>query len=111
MALTQEQKDKIAEWRRSKGIENCIACDFSGEMRYGEVVALPVVGGFGGQTIIVGSGEQRTVVSSGQTVISGSGGGRVVIDGEEVSPVGGMLPIACPNCGYAMLFSEEVLDL
>jgi hypothetical protein len=110
MALTQEQKVKIAEWRRSKGIENCIACGFSGEMQYSDVVALPVVGGFGGQTVIVGSGE-RTIVSSGQTVISGSGGGQVVIDGEEVGPVGGMVPIACPNCGYAMLFSEEVLDL
>ena len=110
MALSQEQKDKITEWRRSKGIENCIACGFSGEMRYGDVVALPVVGSFGGQTVISGSGN-RTVVSSGQTVISSSGGGRVVIDGEEVGPVSGMVPIACPNCGYAMLFSEEVLPL
>ena len=92
MALTQEQKDKIAEWRRSKGIENCIACGFSGEMRYGDVVALPIVG-FGGQTVVAGSG------------------GRVVIGGEEVGPVGGMIPIACPNCGYTMLFSEEVLPL
>ena len=111
MALSQEQKDKITEWRRSKGIENCIACGFSGEMRYGDVVALPVVGGFGGQTIISGSSGKRTVVSSGQTVISSSAGGRVVIDGEEVGPVGGILPIACPNCGYTMLFSEEVLPL
>jgi hypothetical protein len=109
MALTQEQKDKIAEWRRSKGIENCVACGFSGEMRYGDVVALPVVG-FGGQTVIVGSGEQ-TVISGGQTVVASSGGGRVVIGGEEVSPVGGMIPITCSNCGYTMLFSEEVLPL
>jgi N-dimethylarginine dimethylaminohydrolase len=109
MALTQEEKDKIAEWCRSKGIENCVACGFSGEMRYGDVVTLPVVG-FGGQTVIVGSGE-RTVISSGQTVISGSGGGRVVVDGEEVGPVGGVVPIACSNCGYTMLFSEEVLPL
>ncbi len=109
MPLTQEQKDKIAEWRRLKGIENCIACGFSGEMRYGDVVALPIVS-FGGQTVIAGSGG-RTVVSGGQTVITGSGGGRVVIGGEEVGPVGGMVPIACPNCGYTMLFSEEVLPL
>ncbi len=109
MALTQEQKDKIEEWRRSKGIENCIACGFSGEMRYGDVVALPVVGGVGGQTVVVGSGE-RTVVSSGQTVISGRGG-RVVIDGKEISPLSGVVPAVCPNCGYAMLFSEEVLPL
>jgi len=109
MALTQEQKDKIAEWRRSKGIENCIACGFSGEMRYGDVVALPVVG-FGGQTVIVGSGE-RTVISGGQTVVASSGGGRVVIGGEEVGPVRGMIPITCSNCGYSMLFSEEVLPL
>jgi hypothetical protein len=108
MALTQEQKDKIAEWRRSKGIEDCIACGFSGEMQYGDVVALPVIG-FGGQTVIVGSGE-RTVISGGQTVITSSGG-RVVVDGEEVSPVGAMVPIACPSCGYAMLFSNEALDL
>ena len=92
MALTQEQKDKIAEWRRSKGIENCLACGFSGEMRYGDPVALPAVGGFGGQTVI-------------------SSGGQVVIGGEEVSPVGGMIPITCSNCGYTMLFSEEVLPL
>ena len=111
MALTQEQKDKIAEWRRSKGIENCLACGFSGEMRYGDPVALPAVGGFGGQTVISSGSGKRTVVSSGQTVISSSGGGRVVIDGEEVDPVGGMVPIACPNCGYTMLFSEEVLPL
>lgn len=111
MALTQQQKDKIVEWRKSKGIENCIACGFSGEMRYSDVVALPVVGGLGGQTVIVGSGERRTVVSGGQTVVSGSGGGRVIIGGEEVGPVGGMVPVACPNCGYAMLFNEEVLDL
>ena len=109
MALTQEQKDKITEWRRSKGIEKCAACGFSGEMRYGDVVALPVVG-FGGQTVIVGSGE-RTVISGGQTVVASSGGGRVVIGGEEVSPVGGMVPITCSNCGYMMLFSEEVLPL
>jgi predicted RNA-binding Zn-ribbon protein involved in translation (DUF1610 family) len=108
MALTQEQKDKIAEWRRSKGIENCIACGFSGEMRYGDVVALPIVG-FSGQTVIVDSGKQ-TIISGGQTVVAGSGG-RVVIGGEEVSPLGGMVPIACPNCGYTMLFSEEVLPL
>ncbi len=108
MALTREQKYEIAEWRRSKGIENCIACGFSGEMRYGDVVALPIVG-FGGQTVIVGSGE-RTVISGGQTVISGSGG-RVVVGGEEVGPVGGIVPIVCPNCGYTMLFSEEVLPL
>jgi len=111
MSLTQEQRDRIAQWRTSKGIEDCIACSFSGQMRYGELVALPVVGGFGGQTIVVGSGERQTVVSSGQTIISGSGGTRVVIDGEEVGPVGGMIPIACPNCGYTMLFSTEVLDL
>ena len=117
MALTQEQKDKIAEWRSSKGIEKCIACGFSGEMRYGDVVALPVVG-FGGQTVISGTGE-RTVVAGGQTVISGTGGqtivsgtgGRVFVDGEEIAPVGGMVPITCPECGYTMLFSEEVLPL
>ena len=109
MALTQEQIDKIAEWRKSKGIENCVACGFSGEMRYGDVVALPVVG-FGGQTLIVGSGE-RTVISGGQTVVASSGGGRVVIGGEEVSPVEGMVPITCSDCGYTMLFSEEVLPL
>ena len=109
MALTQEQKDKIAEWRRSKGIENCIACGFSGEMHYGDVVALPIIGGSSGQTVIAGSGG-HTVISSGQTVIAGSGG-RVVIDGEEVGPVGGIVPIACPNCGYTMLFSKEVLPL
>ena len=108
MPLTQEQKDKIAEWRRSKGIENCIACGFGGEMRYGDVVALPVVS-VGGQTVIAGSGG-RTVISGGQTVITGPGG-RVVIGGEEVSPLGGMVPIACPNCGYTMLFREEVLPL
>jgi hypothetical protein len=108
MPLTQEQKDKIAEWRRSKGIENCIACGFSGEMRYGDVVALPIVS-FGGQTVIAGSGG-RTVISGGQTVITGPGG-RVVIGDEEVSPVSGMVPLACPNCGYTMLFSEEVLLL
>ena len=108
MALSQEQKDKIAEWRRSKGIENCNACGFSGEMRYGDVVALSVVG-FGGQTVVTGPGE-RTVISGGRTVISGSGG-RVVIDGEEVSPVDGMVPITCPSCGYTMLFSEGVLPL
>jgi hypothetical protein len=108
MALTQEQKDKIVEWRRSKDIENCIACGFSEEMRYGDVVALPIVG-FGGQTVIVGSGE-RTVISGGQTVISGSGG-RVVVGDEKVGPVGSMVPIACPNCGYTMLFSVEVLSL
>ncbi len=108
MPLTQEQKDKIAEWRRSKGIENCIACGFGGEMRYGDVVALPVVS-FGGQTVIAGSGG-RTVISGGQTVITGPGG-RVVIGGEEVGSLGGMVPIACPNCGYTMLFSEEVLPL
>ncbi len=108
MPLTQEQKDKIAEWRRSKGIENCIACGFGGEMRYGDVVALPVVS-FGGQTVIAGSGG-RTVISGGQTVITGPGG-RVVIGGEEVGPISGMVPIACPNCGYTMLFSEEVLPL
>ncbi len=111
MALTQEQRDRIAQWHTSKGIEDCIACGFSGQMRYGELVVLPVVGGFGGQKIVVGSGERQTVVSSGQTIISGSGGARVVIDGEEVGPVGGMVPIACPNCGYTMLFSTEVLDL
>ncbi len=109
MALTQEQKDKIAEWRRSKGIENCIACGFGGEMRYGDVVALPVVGFGGGQTVIVGSGE-RTVISGGQTVIAGPGG-RVVVGGEEVGSVGGIVPVACPECGYTMLFSEEVLPL
>jgi hypothetical protein len=108
MALSQEQKDKIAEWRRSKEIENCIACGFSGEMHYGAVVALSVVG-FGGQTVVTGSGE-RTVISGGRTVISGSGG-RVVIDGEEVGPVDGMVPITCPSCGYTMLFSEGVLPL
>jgi hypothetical protein len=108
MALTQEQKDKIVEWRRSKGIEPCIACGFSGEMRYGDVVALPIIG-FGGQTVIVGSGKQ-TVISGGQTIVSDAGG-RVVIGGEEVGPVGGIVPIACPNCGYTMLFSEEVLPL
>jgi hypothetical protein len=108
MPLTQEQKDKIEEWRRSKGIENCIACGFSGEMHYGDVVALPIVS-FGGQTVIAGSGG-RTVISGGQTVIT-SPGGRVVIGGEEVGPIGGMVPIACPNCGYTMLFSEEVLPL
>jgi hypothetical protein len=102
MALTQEQKDKIAEWRSSKGIEKCIACGFSGEMRYGDVVALPVVGFGGGQTVISGSG--------GQMVVSGSGG-RVFVDGEEIAPVGGMVPITCPECGYMMLFSEEVLPL
>ena len=108
MPLTQEQRDKITEWRRSKGIENCIACGFGGEMRYGDVVALPVVSS-GGQTIIAGSGG-RTVISGGQTVITGPGG-RVVIGGEEVGSLGGMVPIACPNCGYTMLFSEEVLAL
>jgi hypothetical protein len=109
MALTQEQKDKIAEWRRSKGIENCIACAFSGEMRYGDVVVVPIVG-FGGHTVRVGSGKQ-TIISGGQTVVAGSGG-RVVIGGEEeVGSVGGMVPIACPNCGYTMLFSEEALPL
>jgi len=108
MALTQEQKDKIVEWRKSKGIENCIACGFSGEMRYGDVVALPIVG-FGGQTVIVGSGKQ-TVISGGQTIVSDSGG-RVLIGGEEVGPVGGIVPITCPNCGYTMLFSKEVLSL
>jgi hypothetical protein len=108
MALTQEQKDKIVEWRKSKGIENCIACGFSGEMRYGDVVALPIVG-FGGQTVIVGSGKQ-TVISGGQTIVSDSGG-RVLIGGEEVGPVGGIVPITCPNCGYTMLFSKEVLPL
>ena len=108
MPLTQEQRDKITEWRRSKGIENCIACDFGGEMRYGDVVALPVVS-VGGQTVIAGSGG-RTVISGGQTVITGPGG-RVVIGGEEVGSLGGMVPIACPNCGYTMLFSEEVLAL
>ncbi len=97
MALTPEQKNKVTQWRRSKGVEDCIACGFSGEMHYGDVVALPVVGGLGGQTIVVGSDEQRTVVSSGQTIITGSGGGRVVIGGEEVSPLGGMVPIACPT--------------
>src|SRR5215212_9835837 len=109
MALTQEQKDKIAQWRSSKGIEKCIACGFSGEMRYGDLIALPVVGGFGGQTVISsGAGGERTVVSGGQTVISGSGGqtvvsgtgGRVFVDGEEIGPVGGMIPISCPECGY-----------
>ena len=108
MALTQEQKDKIVEWRKSKGIENCIACGFSGEMRYGDVVALPIVG-FGGQTVIVGSGKQ-TVISGAQTIVSDSGG-RVLIGGEEVGPVGGIVPITCPNCGYTMLFSKEVLPL
>ena len=108
MPLTQEQKDKIAEWRRSKGIENCIACGFGGEMRYGDVVALPVVS-LGGQTVIAGSGG-RTVISGGQTVITGPGG-RVVIGGEEADPLGGMVPITCPNCGYTMLFSVEVLSL
>ena len=120
MALTQEQKDKIAQWRSSKGIEKCIACGFSGEMRYGDVVTLPEVGGFAGQTLISGPGGERTVVSGGQTVISsGSGGhtlvsrpgGRVFIDGEEIGPAGGMVPITCPECGYTMLFSEEVLPL
>jgi predicted RNA-binding Zn-ribbon protein involved in translation (DUF1610 family) len=110
MALSQEQKDKISEWRRSKGIENCIACGFSEEMNYGDIVALPILGGSRGQTVIAGAGGQ-TVISSGQTVISGSGG-RVVIDGEEVvGPVGGIVPVACPNCGYTMLFSKEVLAL
>ena len=108
MALTQEQKDNIVEWRKSKGIENCIACGFSGEMRYGDVAALPIVG-FGGQTVIVGSGKQ-TVISGGQTIVSDSGG-RVLIGGEEVGPVGGVVPITCPNCGYTMLFSKEVLPL
>ena len=108
MALTQEQKYKIVEWRRLKGIENCIACGFSGEMRYGDPVALPIVG-FGGQTVIVGSGE-RTIISGGQTVISSSGG-RVVFGGEEVESVSGIVPIACPHCEYAMLFSEKVLSL
>ena len=121
MALTQEQKDKIAQWRSSKGIEKCIACGFSGEMRYGDVVTLPEVGRFAGQTLIsTGPGGERTVVSGGQTVISGSGGhtvvsrpgGRVFIDGEEIGRVGGgMVPITCPECGYTMLFSEEVLPL
>jgi hypothetical protein len=58
MALTQDQRDRIAQWRTSKGIEDCIACGFSGQMRYGELVVLPVVGGFGGQKIVVGSGER-----------------------------------------------------
>ena len=106
MALTQEQKDKISEWRSSKGIENCIACGFSGEMHYSDVVALPIISS-GGQTVISGG---QTVISGGQTIISGSGG-RVVIDGEEVSPVGAVVPITCSNCGYTMLFSEEVLPL
>jgi hypothetical protein len=110
MALTSEQRDRVAQWRRSKGVEECIACGFSGEMHYGDVVALPIVGGLGGQTIVVGSGEQRTLVSSGQTIVSGSGGGRVIIDGEEVGPLGGIVPIACPNCRYTMLFGEEVLE-
>ncbi len=104
MALTQEQKDKISEWRRSKGIENCIACGFAGEMRYGEVVTLPTVGFGGGQTVIVGSGGRTVVAAAGS-------GGRVVVDGEEVGPAGGVVPIACPECGYTMLFSEEVLPL
>jgi hypothetical protein len=108
MALTQEQKEKIVEWRRSKGIENCIACDFSGEMRYGDVVTLPIVG-IGGQTVIVGSGKQ-TVISGGQTIVSDSGG-RVLIGGEEVGSVGGIVPVTCPNCGYTMLLSKEVLPL
>jgi hypothetical protein len=108
MALTQEQKDKIVEWRRLKGIENCIACGFNGEMRYGDPVALPIVG-FGGQTVIVGSGE-RTIISGGQTVIFSSGG-RVVVGGEEAGSVGGIVPIACPNCEYTMMFSEKVLSL
>jgi hypothetical protein len=111
MALTQEQKDKISEWRRSKGIENCIACGFSGEMHHSDVVALPIISS-GGQTVISGG---QTVISGRQTIISGSGGGRVVIDGEEVSPevspVGAIVPITCSNCGYTMLFSEEVLPL
>jgi hypothetical protein len=77
-------------------------------MRYGDVVVLPIVG-LGGQTVIVGSGK-HTIISGGQTVVAGSGGG-VVINGEEVGSVGGMVPIACPNCGYTMLFSEEVLPL
>ena len=102
MALTQEQKGKIAEWRSSKGIEKCIACGFSGEMQYGDVVALPVVGSFGGQRGISGSGRQ--------TVVSGTGG-QVFIDGEEIGPVGGLVPITCPECGHTMLFSEEVLPL
>ena len=119
MTLTQEHKDKIAEWRSSKGIEKCIACGFSGEMHYGDVIALPV-SGFGGPTIIsTGPGGERMVVSGGQTVISGSGGqtvvsgtgGGVFIDGEEIGPAGGMVPVTCPECGYTMLFSEEVLPL
>src|SRR5919206_2333642 len=96
MALTQEQKEKIVEWRRSKGIENCIACGFSGEMRYGDVVALPIVG-FGGQTVIVGSGKQ-TVISGGQTIVSDSGG-RVLIGGGGGGPPGGGVPITFSNCG------------
>jgi Zn ribbon nucleic-acid-binding protein len=101
MTFTQEQKDKIAEWRSSKGIEKCIACGFSGEMHYGDVIVLPV-SGFGGPTVISGFG--------GQTVVSGTGGG-VFIDGEEIGPAGGMVPVTCPECGYTMLFSEEVLPL
>src|SRR5919202_6406254 len=100
MALTQEQKDKIVEWRKSKGIENCIACGFSEEMRYGDAVALPIVG-FGGQTVIVGSGKQ-TVISGGQTIVSDSGG-RVLIGGGEGGAGGGGVPRPFSNCGYTML--------
>jgi len=70
-------------------------------------------GSLGGQPGIVGSGGRRTGVSSEQTVISsGCGlGGRVLIDGDPVGTISAMIPTTCPGSGYAMLFSEEVLNL
>jgi hypothetical protein len=38
--LSEEQRTKIAEWRRSKGAEKCGACGFDGGMLYGDIVIL-----------------------------------------------------------------------
>ena len=41
MALSDEQKAKVENWRRSKDAEKCAACGFDGMMLYGDVAILP----------------------------------------------------------------------
>jgi hypothetical protein len=81
MALSQEQKDLITAWRKDKGIDRCLACGYDGEMACGEIAIAPVLPPDG------------------------------VIQTDVDTDAIGMVPVACPECGYMMLFHPVTLGL
>lgn len=81
MALSQEQKDLITEWRKDKGIDRCLACGYDGEMGCGDIVIA---------LHYPEDGYIQTNVGVGGT---------------------GMVPVVCPQCGYMMLLEPATIGL